>query len=457
MNGVDEVPEEGEIDSNAPAPNKVHIRGLDRLNTYDIERYASEHYPSDLFQKVQWVDDTSANLIYDTPTAASEALAAFSVEERSEPLQIRAAKVLSTHPDVQLQVRQAIAADVKIRGAKDQSRFYLMNPRWDPDNPENERPSAKRRRPDDGYGHNKYRRRDYEYDRRQRGSENRQPQFHEDMYGDDPQAATDSRRNSSYSSNSEYDRSRRNRGQDLFASKQEGRLRNRSASPSRDEDGRYGFDDDQPYRQTARARSRTPPGIRGGRDNRGTRDRLRKELFPNRASSTALSNGHSNPQSRPSSSHSNKELFPDKLNGSVHRRQDAKHIDPDEVTKAIGQCSINNRVHSQDSFTYSSSGRRPEQNERSKSAGGDLFSRISGGPQAESSYGRLGSGGGGAEFNIKGASDAGFSILGASKERVQSPLVKELFPLKAGSVAKPNLFDGRIKGRAGRRRAEEYF
>jgi hypothetical protein len=455
MNGVEEVPEEGEIDSNAPAPNKVHIRGLDRLNTYDIERYASEHYPSDLFQKVQWIDDTSANLIYDTPIAAAEALAAFSVEEVSEPVQIRAAKALSTHPDVELQVRQAIAADVKIRGAKDQSRFYLMNPRWDPDNPDNERPSVKRRRPDDGHGHNKYRRRDYEYDRRRRSSENRQPQFHEDMYGDDPQATTDSRRNS-YSSSSEYGRPRRNRSQDLFASKQEGRLRNRSASPSRDEDGRYGFEDKQPYRQTARARSRTPPGVRGGRDNRGTRDRLRKELFPNRASSTALSNGHSNPQSRPSSSHSNRELFPDKLNGSAHRRQDAKDIDPDEVTKAIGQCSINNRVHFQDSFTYSSSGRRPEQNERSKSAGGDLFSRISGGPKAESSYGRLGSGGG-IEFNIKGAGDTGFNILGASKERVQSPLVKELFPLKAGTAAKPDLFDGRIKGRAGRRRAEEYF
>ena len=457
MNGVEEVPEEGEIDANAPAPNKVHIRGLDRLNTYDIEQYASEHYPSDLFQKVQWIDDTSANLIYDTPTAAAEALVALSVEEVSEPLQLRAAKALSTHPDVELQVRQAIAADVKMRGAKDQSRFYLMNPRWDPDNPDNERPGVKRRRPDDEYSHNKYRRRDYEYDRRRRGSEKRQPEFHEDMYGDDPQAATDSRRNSSYSSNSEYGRPRRNDSQDLFAGKQDGRLRNRSASPSRDEDGRYGFEDSQPYRQTARARSRTPPRVRGGRDNRDTRDKLRKELFPNRASSTPLSNGHANSHSRQSSTNSNKELFPDKFN-SVHRRQDAKDINPEEITQAIGQCSINNGVHFEESFTYSSSGRRPEPNERPKNSGGDLFSRISGGPQAESSYGRLSSGGGGGiEFNIKGAGEAGFSILGASKERVQSPLVKELFPLKGGNAAKPDLFDGRIKGRAGRRRAEEYF
>jgi hypothetical protein len=453
MNGVEEVPEEGEIDSNAAAPNKVHIRGLDRLNTYDIERYASEHYSSDLFQKVQWVDDTSANLIYDTPTAAAEALAAFSVDEVSDQLQLRLAKPLSTHPDVELQVRLAIVADVKVKGAKEHSRFYLMNPRWDPDNPKNERPGVKRRRPDDGDGHNKYRKRDYELDRRdRRGSRGPQQEFHEDMYGDDPKAPTDSRR-SSHSGNE--DRPRRNRSEDLFASRQHGRLRNRSASPSRDEDGRYGFNDTQPYRQTARARSRTPPNIRN-RDNRNSRDKLRKELFPNHASSTALSNGASNNHSRQSSSNSNKELFPERVGSPSHRRQDAKDIGADEVTKAIGQCNINsNRVKLGNSFTYSNSGRRPEQNERNKNQGRDLFSRIQGGPGEESTYGRLNSDGDSGGFNIRGAGDAGFSILGASKERVQSPLVKELFPLKAS--AKPDLFDGRIKGRAGRRRAEEYF
>lgn len=457
MNGVEEMPEEGEIDSNAAAPNKVHIRGLDKLNTYDIEQYAGEHYPSDLFQKVQWVDDTSANLIYDTPAAAVEALAAFSVEEASEPLQLRAAKALSTHPDADLQVRLAMVADVKLKGAKEHSRFYLINPRWDPDNPDNERPGAKRRRPDDGYGHNKYRRRDYGFDRRdRRGSRDHEPEFHVDMYGEDPKAADDSRR-SSYSG-SEYDRPRRNRRGDLIARRPDGRLRNRSASPSRDEDGRYGFDDNQPYRQTARARSRTPPpGARGGRSNRDTRDKLRKELFPNRGHSTALSNTNGDNHSRPSSSHSNRELFPEKLTSPNHRRQDAKDINAEEVTKAIGQCSINNRVRFKENFTYGSSGRRPEQNERNKDQGRDLFARIQGGSNAENSYGRLSSNGGetSSSFSIKGAGDTGFSILGASKERVQSPLVRELFPLKA--TAKPDLFDGRIKGRAGRNRAEEYF
>lgn len=62
-------------------------------------------------------------------------------------------------------------------------------------------------------------------------------------------------------------------------------------------------------------------------------------------------------------------------------------------------------------------------------------------------------------FSIKGAGENGFSILGASRERTQNPLVKELFPLKAtNSEGGRDLFDGRMKGRgAPRKRAEEYF
>lgn len=49
----------------------------------------------------------------------------------------------------------------------------------------------------------------------------------------------------------------------------------------------------------------------------------------------------------------------------------------------------------------------------------------------------------------------GFSILGASREKVENPLVKELFPTRSGGK---NLFDGRIKGRAAqRRRAEDFY
>lgn len=346
MRGVEEAPEEGEVDSNEALPYKVHIRGLDQLNHYEIQEYASEHYPVDKFNKIEWIDDTSANLVYDTPEAGNAALAAFSAEDVSEPLQIRAAKMFNKYPNVELQVRQAIVADAKVKGAKDRSRFYLMNPSWDPDNPDNIRPSNKRRRSDDGYGHRKYRRREYESDnRRRRGSRDREPKFHEDLYGDDPQAAPDTRRNS-YSSGSEYSRRRRNEGGDLFANRQQERLRDRSASPARTSDGRYGFEDTQPHRQTARARSRTPPGVRERRDNRLNRE-MRKELFPGgRGRNSALANGNGH-GSRPSSANSNRELFPDKVNSTVHRRQEGRELSPDEVAHAMGQCDMNKNIQTQ--------------------------------------------------------------------------------------------------------------
>lgn len=96
MNGVEAI-EEGEVDASAPAPTKVHIRGLDNLSQDDILKWIEEHSSIDLFKKVQWIDDTSANLIYDTDIAAAEALNALSAEEVIEPLQLRAAKRVSTH------------------------------------------------------------------------------------------------------------------------------------------------------------------------------------------------------------------------------------------------------------------------------------------------------------------------------------------------------------------------
>ena len=464
MNGVEEEAEEGEVDSSAPVKTKVHIRGLDQLNTNDIQQYVEEHYTTDLLKKIEWVDDTSANLIYDTEEAAAEALMAFSEEQVSWALYLRQAKKLSTRPDIELQVRQAMVSDVKVVNAKDQSRFYLFNPEWDPDNR-----NRKRRRPAGGYVGNKYRRRDsWEDSGRHRRQSREEPQFHEDMYDDAP-TNTGVERRTSYSSGGEYAKRGRVHNEDLFAGRQNVRLRNRSASPTRDGDGRYGFDEDHPLRPTARARSRTPPEVRAGRDNCGTRDNLRKELFPDRRGSSAFANGHSNNNprelfpNRPSSSSSGRELFPDKLNGSVHRRREAQDIHPDEVADAIGKYSIGG---SNEYFTYGKPGQRPEYSERrEREAGRDLFSRITGGPKIESTYGRLQEHSPDRSedvgFSIKGAGETttreGYSIKGASRSGPNNPLLKELFPKKAGGGGK-DLFDGRIKGRGPTRdRAEDLF
>lgn len=478
MNGVEEVKEEGEFDPNETQPAKIHVRGLDKLNTTQIEQWVGEYVPIDLFKRVQWIDDTSANLIFDTELAASDALNSLSAVEVFDPLELRRAKELSTHPDQVLEVRQAVVTDVKAKGAKDRSAFYLFNPDWDPDNPHNVRQDSRKRRwaDDGGRERNKYRRREWEDDRLHRRESRDQGNFTEDMY-DEGAAGTasappESRRTSS---SNEYARRRVNLGEDLFASQQTGRLRDRSASPGRDGDGRYGFSEDQPRRRTARPRSATPPGLRKNRDNRTARGAASKELFPDKAPTSALTTDlFSDRPSTPKSNTGPRELFPDKQGTPNHRRQDGRDLPLDEVVHFMGRSNIGR----QDGYgTYSSrnSGARPstprasyadrDERERDRGRGKDLFARINGTSEGRGS-GRLSRDGDDedAGFSIKGSArnggggDQGFSFLGASKEgqRKENPLVKELFPMR--NEGRKDLFDGRVKGRAsGRRRAEDLF
>lgn len=481
MNGVEEAKEEGEFDPNEAQPTKVHVRGVDRLNTIQIEQWVGEHAGADLFRKVQWIDDTSANLIFDTEVAAADALNALSAVEGIEPLQLRKAKELSTHPDQNLEVRLAMVTDVKTRGAKDRSAFYLFNPEWDPDNPNNVRHESRKRRwaDDGGRERNKYRRREWEDERLQRRGSKDQGNFTEDMYDEGTGTGSAPPDNRRPSSGSEYSRRKVTFDDDLFAPKQNGRLRDRSASPTKDGDGRYGFSEDQPRRRTARPRSATPPGIRKNRENRNAREVTRKELFPDKAPASALSNGYGHFSDRPSTptpTNGPRELFPEKQSTPNHRRQDGRDLPLDEVVHFMGRYSLDGadggsgehrtyRSHYSGARPSSSRSNQVDRGDRGK--GRDLFARVNGGQDSRDS-GRLNrDGDDNTGITIKGSAKAGgavgggdqeFSFLGASREtqRTENPLVKELFPLKSGP--KKDLFDGRVKGRAsGRRRAEDLF
>jgi len=523
------------VDIHAPVPNKVHIRGVDSLNTFHIKQFAAKHYPLELFHKIEWINDTSVNIAYDTERAAEEALVAFSVEEGYEPLTLRQAKPLSAHPDVVLEVRQTVESDVKDPNAREKSKFYLNNPQWDPDNR-----NRKRRRPErGGYHSNKYPRREWADEQNHRRTSN--VSFTEDMYDEQPTAAEQVQRRGSSYSDGEYGRRPINYGdgedfiprapsarsrdrspprdnrygrrpadygerygergdlmagpihgnfrersaspdnqysrrpveyrerQDLIPRTTNGRLRDRTASPriNSDGDGRYGFAEQYPRRRTPPPRSRTPPRIPDPRDNRDVRSDLRKELFPRRPSSSGLDpSGYSNGSpfrtpGRPFSSSSNRELFPDKLNSSTHRRKDAKDIHPDEVADAIGKYTISNPPAEQ--YTYAKPGLRPEYEDRrphdraERGAGGggsrDLFARVDRGSTAVigADYGRL------SEAYVSGDGDVGFSIRGASnKGRGSQSSAKELFPATKAVNGGKDLFDMQIKGRGGQRwRAEE--
>ncbi|KAF2461537.1 hypothetical protein BDY21DRAFT_89461 [Lineolata rhizophorae] len=509
------VATDGDQMASDPAPEKVHIRGLDTFATGNIKDYVAEHDCSDQFVKIEWVDDTSANLIYENADAARSVLDKLTAEGVGPTMveQLRPAKRLSTHPDIELQVRQATLVDVKKPRAADASRFYLMNPDKDPREVRRRRLEAARkggRSVDGGNDTGDYRRRRFDdREHRRRRNADHISGFSESMYDEDGDAATDTalgrritRQGSTESSGSEYRRSRggrRGRGRfaaedDLFAAKMrrgDGRLRDRSASPLPDGgDGRLGFAEDD----AGRRRRSASPSYAGGA-NRG------KELFP----STKPSGAGVLSSSSTSNLNSAKELFPP--------APAPKELFPSSLSSAKQLSPTNGRKRSRELFPHKtaiSNHRRTAAfdaavmddtadasgimgNKRPRSRGTPslaLEDRITGGPLpkaaasphraggARSNLNRTradsaGAADGASGFSIRGQADRGgeqldegFSIRGAAAStggagqgQAAGAKVKELFPLKTGGGnAGKELFSEKIKGRGGpRRKAEDMF
>ncbi|KAK5795809.1 hypothetical protein VI817_005094 [Penicillium citrinum] len=289
---------------------KVHVRGVDELTTDDIKQFANSHFDQEAPARIEWIDDTSANILYSSPEVGLQALAALTqVGEEGDgstlpPLRLRSARLLPSHPDSVLQVRSAVKTDRKQPRAHEKSRFYLMHPEHDPRERLREELSDRRHGDDDGYRRRRFddrelrRRKDRDYDDR----------FNANMYDDTPETYSDSERDRG---------GRRRRGaRELFPEDEgsSGRLRNRSASPGRDtldDTGRVDVSRDR-----RRFRDRSPRGNKGRElfpSDSGTR-----ELFPN----------------KPSSSYLKKELFPSKA--SNHRRSDAFDA-ADETPDLLGR------------------------------------------------------------------------------------------------------------------------
>ncbi|OQE19655.1 hypothetical protein PENFLA_c018G06524 [Penicillium flavigenum] len=388
---------------------KVHIRGVDELTTENIKQFARECSGQEPV-RIEWIDDTSANIIFPDAEIGLQALTALTQVAEEEdattlpPLRLRSAKLLSSHPDSVLQVRSAVKSDRKQARAHEKSRFYLMHPEHDPR--ERLRQEFADRRRSDDTGDGDYRRRRFDdREHRRRRDRDEDGHFNVDMYDDNV--------------GSEPERARgkpRGRGQrDLFPeddSRSSGRLRNRSASPGRDTleeelRDRSGRDN------TRRFRERSPRYIRKNKD---------KELFPSAGA------GESEPGTRelfpnkPTSSYIKKDLLPSK--SSHHRRSDA--------------------------FDASS---LPGASEHRRHSNIELFpdstnngARIRGAATATEDQG----------FAIRGGSSNGMSIKGRGAS------VRELFPSKYDSHTNTNagkeLFSDTLEGRGGRRRrAEDMF
>ncbi|KAK1978129.1 hypothetical protein LZ30DRAFT_784397 [Colletotrichum cereale] len=272
-------------------PNKIHIRGLETLTTDDIKTYVKDHYgPTN---RVEWIDDESANLVFGSESSAQDALKALSAVEIADVTQLPVnetipAKAVASKPEVNLQVRFAVVSDKKAPGAAQRSRFYLFHPEFDPE--ERARSEGSRNRYRDRSGDNQYRRNGR--GRVQRDRESSVEVFHASMYDDDDTsvdrdstATRQRRRSHSRGSSSRGDRSytSRNQEKELFPGRGSagGRgQRNRSASPMRDMDGDAAMDVEaaRVLRPSNRERA-------SGIKERLARDNKAKELFPTKGTS----------------------------------------------------------------------------------------------------------------------------------------------------------------------------
>lgn len=436
-----------------PQLDKVHVNGVDNLTTAQVKAYAMEYYPSDHYVRIEWIDDSNANIVYENGNAALEALhnitdSDYADPSATTPLTERKARPFFDNPDVQLQVRLAVVSDVKAPRAREASRFYLMNPDKDPW--EKKKRQGDRRNGGGGGGDGYNRRRYDEHEQRRRKDHDT---YDVDMYDEDGAGKSQNgdRRGRRGSQSDDLVDQRRGRRRDtrsrnlddlLPSAKSDGRLRDRSASPLRDGDGRYGFaEDDSAAHRRVRRRSYSPPS------NRAQGGGARKELFPSQAKntkelfpsqgprSTLLSSTASSPN--PSTASNTKELFPTK---SQHTQKRSRELFPHKTAHSNHrrQDALDPRDFSEGAFSG---------NSRS------LEDRITGGPNHNSrSHGRLN--GDDQGFSVRGTADAsGFSIRGAAD-------TKELFPMKTGggSNAGKELFGEKIQGRGGpRRKAEDMY
>lgn len=408
--------------------------------------FANDHFPTQNAPRIEWIDDTSANIRYPSAAIALEALLSFtslsitSEDISTSPFELRAAKKLSTHPASVLQVRVAKMGDKKKRGAKDASRYYLMNPDQDPrERMKKEFEANGRIRRGGENGDYTRRRYDDREDRRRRHKDaapggDTNGDFAASMYDDNPApSAPDTAV----------------RGRDLFARTTGKRNRDRSASPGRsvtNSDSINISDDDEEdvqhrrKAQKSRFRNRSPPPRYAKRDPHPfPLTNASKELFPTAEKTGATIPGEG-------TLHSDKiELFPSSTRDNANRAA-ASRLKKDLLSSPRSQnhrrsnaMDAKNEVDLSDRFARKSL----SEDVHGRNTGKELLGGSSDGLNIRGSAAGHG-------MSIKGS--GGLSIKGAAAN------TRELFPSlyqKGGNEGK-ELFSDKIRDSGRRIRADDF-
>lgn len=420
-----------------PQWEKVHIRGVDDLSTDNIRTFASDYY-AEADPYVQWIDDTSANLVYKDKSMAKKALLEFVMHPVSEediinhPFELRTAKPLVINPGSMLTVRIAMAGDRKRKGAKDASRYYLMHPEVDP----TERARRVGRAENGDYKRRRFDDKEHRRRRHQDDNADTTNDFEASMYDDAPAAKSTTDRG---------------RDRDLFSRISK---RHRSASPVANGDAIPMSDSDSDSAPQRRRRNGyrnrdSPPPRR--RNNAG------RELFDSSSHSASRGSGmrSDDPSIFSRISKSVQSESKDKTmttsyetNQGVARqlRADLKAAQSSSPARSHRRArAIDSRVEEDLAERF---GRKSISLDSTKSvreqtvnSGKELFDR-----DANSG------------FTIKGSANQGMSIKGRAGD------VKELFPDRfstgnggRGGNAGKELFDQPVRARGPRQRAGDLF
>lgn len=314
----------GDTEANRVVPNKVHVRGLDFLDENQLKSYVISHVGGKGADRIEWVNDTSANLVFSSDATAQDALVQLAAVEIADatqlpPLEVLPAKSIPEKPEVALQVRFAVESDRKERNAAQKSRFYLFHPEWDPETDEGRSRRDRRYRDRNDRGNPRRNGRD-RYDDRFRDEE--PESFDVNLYDDDSGALAkrttprrddrgrDSRSPSAHSGSDRYKSTNRdkelfpnNRDKELFPTNRKELFPNRRPrDPMRSDRAAH-----------SRDRSRSP-----GRDDRDAMEndlaRDREAVRNNREKARSLKERISRADGDGRDSKA-KELFPSKVAG----------------------------------------------------------------------------------------------------------------------------------------------
>ena len=387
--------------------------------------------------RIEWIDDHSANIVFDAPTTALRALESFTIPSEKDALsnlQIRAAKGLSTHLGSHLEVRTALFTDQKRPRAYEASRFYMMHPEHDP---------REQRRRDRSHQHSNgdcHGRKYGEEEQRRRRHRDHQEGFAPSMYDDN---GSSSRHNSMVSSLDEpSDGGRRGRP----------RRNGDSYRPARDERVRTSRDRSASPESRRRRRRAPPPPYRNRDPNPFPLENKGKELFPSRSTEYDDINvkGKDLFSNKMLAANLKKDLFPHKVNTINHRRSDAFDAADETADLFAHGLSV--------PFTDGpGDGKRLDV--RVTRASVPSYGRLNASdpdPDPDPDSDPTDDGG----LNIRGLSkqqDQGLSIRGGAAVDAAGK-AKELFPGRVAGNAGKELFVEKLQGRGGKRnRAEDMF